>query len=287
MGPISRVSSRTYRKSKKVPKNIMVRKGKRVATAPVKRSLGKKKSSANPLFEKRAKNFGVGQDIQPKRDLTRFVRWPKYIKLQRQRSVLQQRLKVPPSINQFTQTLDKQTATQLFKLAQKYAPENKAEKKQRLVARAKARADGQPDAPSQRPATLASGINKIVNLVERKQAQLVVIAHDVDPIEVVVYLPALCRKMDVPYCIVKGKARLGQLVGRKQCTSVAFSEIKAEHKQDLSKLVESVRTNYNERADEIRKHWGGGVLGAKSQAKLNKRLRVEALARNEKANAIA
>merc|ERR1712050_614472 len=290
MGLISRVSSRTYRNPKLGPKKSllkMVRKGKRVATAPIKKLGGKKKSSTNPLFEKRAKNFGVGQDIQPKRDLTRFVRWPKYIKLQRQRSVLQARLKVPPSINQFSQTLDKQTATQLFKLAAKYAPENKAEKKERLVARAKARAAGQPDTPSQRPATLASGINKIVNLVERRQAQLVVIAHDVDPIEVVVYLPALCRKMDVPYCIVKGKARLGQLVGRKQCTSVAFSEIKNEHKQELAKLVETVKTNYNERADEIRKHWGGGVLGAKSQAKLNKRLRVEALARNEKANAIA
>merc|ERR1739848_911278 len=289
MGLISRVSSRTYRNptwgTKNPPK--MVRKGKRVATAPIKKLGLKKKAQQNPLFEKRVKNFGVGQDIQPKRDLTRFVRWPKYIKLQRQRAVLQQRLKVPPSINQFTQTLDKQTATQLFKLAAKYAPESKTEKKQRLVARAKARAAGEPDTPSQRPATLASGINKIVNLVERKQAQLVVIAHDVDPIEVVVYLPALCRKMDVPYCIVKGKARLGQLVGRKQCTSVAFADIKNEHKQELAKLVETVKTNYNERADEIRKHWGGGVLGAKSQAKLNKRLRVEALARNEKANAIA
>ena len=36
-----------------------------------------------------------------------------------------------------------------------------------------------------------------------------VIAHDVDPIELVVWLPALCRKMEIPYCIVKGKARLG------------------------------------------------------------------------------
>merc|ERR1711881_95519 len=287
MGPISRVSSRTYRKSKKVPKNIMVRKGKRVATAPVKRSLGKKKAAANPLFEKRSKNFGVGQDIQPKRDLTRFVRWPKYIKLQRQRAVLQQRLKVPPSINQFSQTLDKQTATQLFKLAQKYAPENKAEKKARQVARVKARAAGEPDTPTQRPACLASGINKIVSLVERKKAQLVVIAHDVDPIEIVVYLPALCRKMDVPYCIVKGRARLGQLVGRKMCTSVAFHDVRNEHKHDLSKLVETIRTNYNERAEEIRKHWGGGLLGQKSQAKLNKRLRLDALARNEKAQALA
>merc|ERR1712096_271104 len=178
MGLISRVSSRTYRTSY----FTMVRKGKRVATAPIKRATTKKSAQKNPLFEKRAKNFGVGQDIQPKRDLTRFVRWPKYIKLQRQRAVLQQRLKVPPSINQFSQTLDKQSATQVFKLAQKYAPESKAEKKARLVARAKARAEGQPDTPTQRPATLASGINKIVNLVERKKAQLVIIAHDVDPI---------------------------------------------------------------------------------------------------------
>merc|ERR1712018_1037026 len=204
MGLISRVSSRTYRYSR-LP--TMVRKGKK--TAPIRRNMKKK---PNPLFEKRSKNFGIGGDIQPKRDLSRFVKWPKYIKLQRQRAVIQQRLKVPPSVHQFSQTLDKQTATQLFKLASKYSPENKAQRKERLVARAKARAAGQPDEPTPRPAVLASGINKIVNLVEKKKAQLVVIAHDVDPIEIVLYLPALCRKMDVPYCIVKGKARLGQLV---------------------------------------------------------------------------
>lgn len=50
-----------------------------------------------------------GQDVQPTRDLSRFVRWPKYIRIQRQKAVLQRRLKVPPPINQFTQTLDKTT----------------------------------------------------------------------------------------------------------------------------------------------------------------------------------
>merc|ERR1712018_561110 len=173
MGLISRVSSRTYRYSR-LP--TMVRKGKK--TAPIRRNMKKK---PNPLFEKRSKNFGIGQSIQPKRDLSRFVRWPKYIKLQRQKVILQQRLKVPPSIHQFSQTLDKQTATQLFKLAVKYAPESKADKKARLVARAKDRAEGKPDTPSVKPLTLASGINKITTLVERKQAQLVLIAHDVDP----------------------------------------------------------------------------------------------------------
>ena len=56
----------------------------------------------------------LGQNIQPKRDLSRFVKWPKYIRVQRQKAVLQKRLKVPPTINQFTQTLDKQTGNYLL-----------------------------------------------------------------------------------------------------------------------------------------------------------------------------
>ena len=63
-----------------------------------------------PLTNSINELYGIlGQDIQPKRDLSRFVRWPKYIRLQRQKAVLVQRLKVPPPINQFTQTLDRQT----------------------------------------------------------------------------------------------------------------------------------------------------------------------------------
>lgn len=54
----------------------------------------KKEPKKNPLYEKRPKNFAIGGDIQPKRDLTRFVRWPRYIRLQRQKRVLLLRLKV-------------------------------------------------------------------------------------------------------------------------------------------------------------------------------------------------
>ncbi|KAL0617999.1 60S ribosomal protein L7a [Plecturocebus cupreus] len=87
-------------------------KGKKVAAAP---AMGKKREAekvVNPLFEKRPENFGIRQGIQPKRDLTRFVKWPRYIRLQRQRAILYKQLKVPPAINQFTQTLDHQTATE-------------------------------------------------------------------------------------------------------------------------------------------------------------------------------
>ena len=48
----------------------------------------------NPLLVARPKNFSVGNDIPPKRDVSRFVRWPKYVTRQRQKRVLERRLKV-------------------------------------------------------------------------------------------------------------------------------------------------------------------------------------------------
>jgi len=253
---------------------IMVQKGKKgkkkVAAAPLVARKVEQKKVVNPLFEKRPKNFGIGQDIQPKRDLSRFVRWPKYIRLQRQKAILFQRLKVPPPINQFTQTLDRQTATQLFRLLDKYRPEAKQEKKARLRLRAEERAKGKPDTPSKRPNVVRSGINTVTTLVEQKKASLVIIASDVDPIEIVLFLPALCRKMGVPYCIVKNKARLGRVVRRKTCTCLAIAQANAEDRSAMNKLVEAVKTNFNDRFDELRRHWGGGVMGAKSVAKVAK-----------------
>jgi len=245
--------------------------GKKVAAPPPLASKKtEQKKQKNPLFEKRPRNFGIGQDIQPTRDLSRFVKWPRYIRVQRQKRVLQERLKVPPPINQFNHTVDRQTAKQLFRLLDKYRPETRAARKARLKARADSKVKGKDDAPTKRALALKQGANSVTRAIEQKKAQLVVIAHDVDPLELVLFLPTLCRKMGIPYCIVKGKARLGRLVGRKTCAAVALTQVESGDRSQFTKLLEAIKTNFNERYDELRRHWGGGILGSKSAARIAK-----------------
>ncbi|KAF8926212.1 60S ribosomal protein L8B, partial [Dissophora ornata] len=75
----------------------------KVAPSPYAKKGAAAKAPVNPLIEKTPKNFGVGQDVQPIKDLSRYVKWPEYVRLQRQRKILNLRLKVPPALNQFTQ----------------------------------------------------------------------------------------------------------------------------------------------------------------------------------------
>ena len=230
--------------------------------APAATTASKKapKKDENSLFQRTPKNFGVGNNVQPKKDVSRMVKMPKNVRLQRQRRILYQRLKVPPAITQFTRTVDKNTATDLFKMLNKYRPESNEQKEERR----KAAAEGKGAAAKAKDNSVKCGINQIARLVESKKATMVVIAHDVDPIELVVWLPALCRKMDVPYCIVKGKARLGQVVYKKTATALAFTAVKSEDQGAFAKIVDNVKSNFNDRED-VNRRWGGGVMGAKSQ----------------------
>lgn len=229
----------------------------------------------NPLFPARPKSFRIGGDVRPKgRDLSRFVRWPKYVRVQRQKKILMQRLKVPPSINQFRRTLDKNQAAELFSLLLKYQPETKAAKQQRLEAKAAAVANKEQVQTAAPAPMIKFGLKHVTSLIEKKKAKLVVIAHDVDPIELVLWLPALCRKMDVPYCIVKGKGRLGTLTHMKTTSVLALTKVNKEDEAKLKQLTDNFHAQFNE---VVERKWGGVLMGLKTQAKLEKRrLQIEA-----------
>jgi len=228
------------------------------------------------LYEKKVKNFSIGNDILPKnRNLTRFVKWPKYVRVQRQKRILQERLKVPPVIAQFSKPLPREHAITVFRLLHKYRPETKMAMSQRLNKVAQAKAKGEAIDTIKRPQSVVSGINHVTSLIESDRAKLVVIANNVDPVELVMWLPTLCRKKDVPYCIVKGKSRLGQLVHRKNAAVVALTEPRKEDKTDLANIVTLAREKFNDNA-EGRKQWGGGKLGPKSRARIEKQKRIVA-----------
>ena len=253
--------------------------------APKKGGKGKKDDkpkvakAVDPLFPPRPRTFGIGGDIRPAgRDLSRFVKWPKYVRIQRQRAVLYQRLKVPPAINQFTKTLGKNEAMTVFTLFNKYRPETPAAKKQRLKEAAAAKASGKADSASKAPNVIKFGLKHVTTLIEEKKAQLVLIACDVDPIELVMWMPALCRKMDVPFMIVKDKARLGALVHQKNAAVVALTGVDKADESQLKLLSDLAKEKFNSNPELVRK-WGGGIMGLKTQAKLDKR--AKALAAEE------
>jgi len=242
----------------------------KVTKKPVKKTAKK----ANPLFKSTPKSFRVGGAIRPAgRDLSRFVKWPKYVRIQRQRKILYQRLKVPPAINQFSKTLDKNQATELFKLLTKYTPETKADKKVRIRSLAEAKSKGEDVKLGKPGPVIKYGLKHVTTLIESGKAQLVVIAHDVNPVELVVWLPALCRKMGVPFCIVKGKGRLGTLVHQKNAAALCLTEVNKEDKHKLEALKSSFDEQFNK---TIERKWGGGIMGLKTQKRLE--IRDKALA---------
>lgn len=109
--------------------------------------------------------------------------------------------KVPPAINQFSEALDCQTATQWLKVTHSVRQRQAGEE-------AKAASQcWEKSRWQRRPPTLLVGTNK----VENRKALLLVIAHNVDAIELVAFLPALCHKVGGGgVCVLQHHQREGQ-----------------------------------------------------------------------------
>jgi large subunit ribosomal protein L7Ae len=250
------------------------------AAAPYKKAAAEKAAApakeetvkTNPLFQARPKNFGIGRDVPYKRDISRFMRWPVFVTRQRKKRVLQRRLKVPPALNQFRKTLDRAARNEVLKLVKKYRPETRKERRARIKAEAENKSkEGNKTVATKKPISVITGIQEVTRAIERKRAKLVVIASNVEPAELTLWMPTLCRTNAIPYAIIKDKARLGEAIGQKTATVVAFVDVKAEDEKTLKNLTKSVNARFIARFDWLRRQWGGLQRSLRSTASLRKK----------------
>jgi len=246
---------------------------KKAAAAPAKAEAKKKAAAPQAsLFQARPKNFGIGQDVPYSRDLSRFMRWPTFVTMQRKKRVLQRRLKVPPAVNQFSKVLDRSTRNELLKLVKAHAPETRKERRARLHEAAQSKKENPNKTVStKRPVAVVTGLQEVTRAIEQKAAKLVVVANNVDPLELVLWLPTLCRSLKIPYAIIKDKARLGDAIGQKTATVVAITDVKPEEEGNLKSLIRSVNARFLSRSDVSRRQWGGRQLSLRSRAALRKK----------------
>ncbi|HEV8048978.1 MAG TPA: 50S ribosomal protein L7Ae [Thermoplasmata archaeon] len=86
------------------------------------------------------------------------------------------------------------------------------------------------------------GTNEVTKSSERAEAKLVIMAEDVDPVEILVHIPMLCEEKRIPYVYVPKRQRLGQSAGlTKSAASVAIVE-PGEAKLLLDELTQAYPT---------------------------------------------
>jgi large subunit ribosomal protein L7Ae len=88
------------------------------------------------------------------------------------------------------------------------------------------------------------GTNEVTKAIERGEAELVVIAEDVQPEEIVLHLPGLCDEKDVPFVYAGAQDDIGHSVGL-DVGSAAAAVVDAgnadEEVEDIVEKVENLR----------------------------------------------
>lgn len=88
---------------------------------------------------------------------------------------------------------------------------------------------------------LRKGTNEVTKLVERGETQMVVMAEDVSPPEILMHMPALCEEKNVPYAYVPSKAELGNACGLEKPTASVAVVDSGKGKPALDELAEKLK----------------------------------------------
>jgi len=86
------------------------------------------------------------------------------------------------------------------------------------------------------------GVNEVTKAVEREKAQIVIIADDVSPKEIVMHLPILCNEKNITYTYVPTKKELGAASG----IPVGTSAIAITEAGDAKEILEGIKKKVTE-----------------------------------------
>ncbi len=87
---------------------------------------------------------------------------------------------------------------------------------------------------------IKKGINEATKSIERGIARLVLVAEDVEPQEVIMYLPGLCDDKKAPYIFVKSKSDLGNAAGIERPTAAVAIIVEGKAKELVDDIVEKI-----------------------------------------------
>jgi U4/U6 small nuclear ribonucleoprotein SNU13 len=86
---------------------------------------------------------------------------------------------------------------------------------------------------------LRKGANEVTKTLNRSAADIVIIAGDADPIEIVMHLPLLCEDKGVPYIFIPSRAALGRACGVPR--SVIACSILKNDRSRLKRNIDALR----------------------------------------------
>uniref|UniRef100_A0A914I8B2 Ribonucloprotein n=2 Tax=Globodera TaxID=31242 RepID=A0A914I8B2_GLORO len=89
---------------------------------------------------------------------------------------------------------------------------------------------------------LKKGANEATKTLNRGIAEIIILAADAEPLEIILHLPLLCEDKNVPYVFVKSKAALGRACGVTRpviATSITQNE-GSQLKSQIQKVKEDV-----------------------------------------------
>lgn len=84
------------------------------------------------------------------------------------------------------------------------------------------------------------GTNEATKAIERGEAELIVIAEDVQPEEIVLHLPSLCDEKDIPFVYVGQQDDIGHAVGLDVGSAAAAVTDAGEADGQVEEIVEKV-----------------------------------------------